>query len=180
MMAGVCSRGLRLRMVARNRFSVTLTTTIAAGHSHTIQTQIYHFSAYWPDPPVVGTSVEVECRILQRGAGASFFPIFPVSLFQIFAQWAMSRRMDQDQDQLGLRLRSPRRQTAKTTSLVFALWSRPGPSTTPHSPSLCWPFLGGIMHLNDQSKRSKLDEKFIDTLQISQRHLENSIKSLKL
>ena len=36
------------------------------------------------------------------------------------------------------------------------------------------------MHLNDQSKRSKLDEKFIDTLQISQRHLENSIKSLKL
>ena len=117
----------------------------------------------WPDPPVVGTSVEVECRILQRGAGASFFPIFPVSLFQIFAQWAMSRRMDQDQDQLGLqlRLRSRRRQTAKTTSLVFALWSRPGPSTTPHSPSLCWPFLGGIMHLNDQSKPSKLDEKFI-------------------
>ena len=62
-MAGVCSRGLRLRMVARNRFSVTLTTTFAASHSHTLPptpltmtdmvssylAQISHFSAYWLD-----------------------------------------------------------------------------------------------------------------------------------
>ena len=60
-MAGVCSRGLRLRMVARNRFSVTLTTTFAASYSHTLPpltmtdmvssylAQISHFSAYWLD-----------------------------------------------------------------------------------------------------------------------------------